>query len=58
MTMMTLEEVAAAGRVSVRTVMRESKRGNLPVVKLGKSTRIRATDLAAWLNGYRADVAA
>lgn len=51
----TLEEAACAGRVSLRTVLREVKRGNLPVVKLSiKSTRIRTSDLAAWLNGYRA----
>lgn len=45
---MTVAEVAQLMRVSTMTVYRLIKAGDLPAVRVGKSYRIRETDI----NGY------
>lgn len=45
---MTAEEVAAYLRVHLITVRRWCRQGELPAVKVGRSYRIRRTDLDRW----------
>ncbi len=46
-------EVAVSLRVTVRTVQRLIKRGDLPAVKVGERFRIRKDDLDAYLQRQR-----
>lgn len=47
---MTVAEVATLMRVSTMTVYRLIKAGELPAVRVGKSYRIRESDVDAYLN--------
>ena len=47
--LLTVAEVAAAMRVSNMTVYRLIKGGELPAVRVGKSYRLRETDLERFL---------
>lgn len=47
--LLTVRDFAEAYRVSVPTVYRILKRGDLPpLLKIGRASRIRATDAEAW----------
>ncbi len=46
--MLTVAEFATHYRVSVPTAYRLHDRGDLPFVKIGRSTRIRRSDAEAW----------
>jgi excisionase family DNA binding protein len=48
----TVTEVAEALRVSENTVRQMIKRGELPAVKVGKSYRIKQSDIDALLQTY------
>jgi len=47
---MTVAEVAGLMRVSTMTVYRLIKAGDLPAVRVGKSYRIRETDVDTYLS--------
>lgn len=47
--LLTPREVAETMRVSTMTVYRLVKSGELPAIRVGKHLRIRAADLAAYL---------
>lgn len=47
---MTVAEVATLMRVSTMTVYRLIKAGELPAVRVGKSYRIRESDVDGYLN--------
>jgi len=47
---MTVAEVAGLMRVSTMTVYRLIKAGDLPAVRVGKSYRIRETDVDSYLS--------
>lgn len=48
-TLLTVSEVAKHLRLSNMSVYREIKRGNLAALRVGKSYRVRASDLAEYL---------
>jgi putative molybdopterin biosynthesis protein len=50
---LTPHEVSNLLRVSVYTVRRWIKEGNLPAYKVGRGWRIRESDLDAWLGQQR-----
>jgi len=50
---LTPDEVAAALRVAKMTVYRLIHTGDLPAVRIGRSFRIDAAELAAWVSGHR-----
>jgi excisionase family DNA binding protein len=50
---LTPQEVAEILRVSVYTVRRWIKEGNLPAYKVGRSWRIEEEELGRWLEGQR-----
>ena len=50
MTLLTLDEVAKLGRVSRRTVEREIDRGNLKILRIGASIRVREVEVDRWLD--------
>jgi PTS system nitrogen regulatory IIA component len=52
-----IEEVSELLRVSVYTVRRWIKEGDLPAYKVGRGWRISESDLDAWLCGQRLDIA-
>ncbi len=52
--LLTIPEVAAILQVSQRTVFRWMDAGLLPVVRVGKITRIRPADLEVFLQSHRA----
>jgi excisionase family DNA binding protein len=47
--MLTIRQVAGLARVSVSTVERAVRRGELRAFKLGRATRIAAADARSWL---------
>ena len=47
--LLTPGDVAAALKVSQRTVERMRRRGEIPFVRIGRQVRFRADDLAAYL---------
>ena len=47
--LLTVKDVAERLRVGVATVQRWAKRGELPMVKIGKGYRISEGELARWL---------
>lgn len=49
--LLTVAEVASALRVSTMTVYRLLDRGELPRLRVGRSYRIRTSDLDAYLAG-------
>lgn len=49
---LTVPEVAEALQVSHRTVFRWMSEGLLPVIRVGKVTRIRQTDLETFLQTH------
>ncbi len=49
---LTIPEVAETLQVSQRTVFRWMSEGLLPVVRVGKITRIRQADLEAFLQAH------
>ncbi|HOD04912.1 MAG TPA: helix-turn-helix domain-containing protein [Anaerolineaceae bacterium] len=49
---LTIPEVAEALQVSHRTVFRWMSEGLLPVVRVGKITRIRQADMEAFLQAH------
>lgn len=51
--LMTIPEVTAYLKVCKATTQRWAKEGVLPAVKLGKSWRIRRSDLEAWYESKR-----
>ena len=52
---LTPQEVSDLLRVSVQTVRRWIKDGELPAYKVGRGWRIRKGDLDTWLQGQRSD---
>jgi excisionase family DNA binding protein len=48
---LTVSEVAVALRVSNMTVYRLVSSGELPAVRIGRSVRLRADDVEAYLSG-------
>jgi excisionase family DNA binding protein len=54
--LLTVSEVAAAMRVSNMTVYRLIKLGQLPAVRVGKSYRIRQSELDAFLESRSVNV--
>jgi excisionase family DNA binding protein len=48
---LTVNEVAVALRVSNMTVYRLVSAGQIPAVKIGRSVRLRADDVDAYLSG-------
>lgn len=48
-TLLTAAEVADQLRVSTMTIYRLIRRGELPAVRVGRTYRVRATDLDAYL---------
>lgn len=50
---LTPQEVSALLRVSVYTVRRWIKEGDLPAYKIGRGWRIRETDIDHWLNQHQ-----
>jgi excisionase family DNA binding protein len=48
---LTVNEVAVALRVSNMTVYRLVSAGAIPAVRIGRSVRLRADDVDAYLNG-------
>ena len=49
--LLTIDEVADHLRISVRTVRRLIQTGELPIVPIGRSLRIRRCDLSAYVDG-------
>jgi len=47
--LLTVEETAAQLRIARRRVFEMIRDGSLPSVKIGRSRRIRSTDLAAYV---------
>jgi excisionase family DNA binding protein len=56
-TLLTAAEVADQLRVSTMTVYRLIRRGELLAVRVGRNYRVRADDLAAYLDGQVVDPA-
>jgi excisionase family DNA binding protein len=56
-TLLTAAEVADQLRVSTMTVYRLIRRGELPAVRVGRNYRVRADDLATYLDGQVVDPA-
>lgn len=54
--LLTVAEVADHMRVSNMTVYRLIKAGTLPAIRVGKNYRIRARDLAAYLDASVAHI--
>jgi len=54
-TFLTPQEVSGLLRVSVQTVRRWIKDGELPAYKVGRGWRIRKGDLDTWLQDQRSD---
>lgn len=50
---LTPQEVSAILRVSVYTVRRWIKDGDLPAYKIGRGWRIREADIDRWLNQHQ-----
>ena len=48
----TITEVTKRCNVGRSTVYRENKADRLPFVKIGRATRIRESDLEAWLDSF------
>lgn len=46
--LITVQDLAREKRISVPTIYRLHARGELPFVKIGRSTRIRRDDVEAW----------
>jgi len=55
--LLTAAEVADHLRVSTMTVYRLVRRGELPAVRVGRNYRVRAADLAAYLDNQVVDPA-
>jgi len=55
--LLTAAEVADHLRVSTMTVYRLVRRGELPAVRVGRNYRVRAADLAAYLDQQVVDPA-
>ena len=51
--LLTIRETAAELRVSVATIERMLKRGDLPRVKIGYATRILRRDIDAYIESHR-----
>jgi excisionase family DNA binding protein len=49
--LLTVTETAAMLNMSVRWVFKQCAQGSLPRVKLGRSTRLRLSDVLALMNG-------
>lgn len=47
--LLTYDDVAALLKVSVRTVMRRVRSGEIRAIRVGRLTRIRASDLVAYV---------
>jgi excisionase family DNA binding protein len=54
--LLTVEETAAQLRIARRRVFEILRDGTLPSVKIGRSRRIRSTDLAAYVAKLENDV--
>jgi excisionase family DNA binding protein len=53
MGILTVPEVADVLKLSKSKVYALIERGEMPVVRIGKSVRILASDLVAWINSRR-----
>ena len=53
-----IDEACTASRLSRGTLYQAIGSGALPVVKIGRATRIMRTDLEAWLRSMRQNKAA
>lgn len=56
-TLLTAAEVADQLRVSTMTIYRLIRTGELPAVRVGRNYRVRASDLAAYLESQVVDPA-
>lgn len=56
-TLLTAAEVADQLRVSTMTIYRLIRTGDLPAVRVGRNYRVRARDLAAYLDAQVVDPA-
>ena len=54
--LLTIRETAAELRVSVATIERMLKRGDLPRVKIGYATRILRRDVEAYIESHCIDI--
>jgi excisionase family DNA binding protein len=54
--LLTVEETAAQLRIARRRVFAMLRDGTLPSVKIGRSRRIRSTDLAAYVAELENDI--
>lgn len=52
-TLMTIGDVAAAARLSERTVKRAIASGELLALRIGRSTRVRPADYTEWIESKR-----
>jgi excisionase family DNA binding protein len=50
--LLTMDEVAEATRLSVRSVRRAIQRGDLPTVRLGRAVRIQSGDLVDFIERH------
>ena len=50
--LLTINEVADATRMSVRTMRRAAQRGDLRAVRFGRSVRVRTSDLADFIDRH------
>ena len=56
--LLTVEETAAQLRIARRRVFAMLRDGTLPSIKIGRSRRIRSTDLAAYVPELENDIKA
>jgi len=56
-TFWTIEDVAAAVKVSVQTVYRYVANGEIPFHKLNRAVRFKPSEIERWLEGRKAEAA-
>ncbi|MFX1355013.1 MAG: helix-turn-helix domain-containing protein [Promethearchaeota archaeon] len=56
-TLWNVKKVADFLQVNVTTIYAWAQRGRIPAIKLGRNWRFRPSDLEAWLNRNRRDLA-
>jgi excisionase family DNA binding protein len=49
--LLTLNDLAALSRLSIRTLQRQIAAGQLQAVRLGRRVRFRRADVDAWIAG-------
>lgn len=51
--LMTVDEVAAATRLSTKTIRRAEQRGSIAAIRIGRSVRFRSADVVAFVDAHR-----